>query len=142
MTNKPELRGKRITVIGLGIEGEDLARFFAGHGAAVTVSDAKSREALGPRAESLEALGVRLSLGINDPTDVEGADMVFVSQGVPLSNPAVIAARAAGTPVESMTSLFFKWWPGPIAGITGSSGKTTTTSLTDAIFSAGNRRHV
>ena len=95
MTDKQELRGKRITVIGLGIEGEDLARYFAAHGALVTASDAKSREALGRRADALEAEGVRLSLGRNDPADVEGADMVCASQGVPLSNPAVAAAMRA-----------------------------------------------
>ncbi|HXH22017.1 MAG TPA: UDP-N-acetylmuramoyl-L-alanine--D-glutamate ligase [Dehalococcoidia bacterium] len=134
-------RGKKVTVIGLGIEGEDMVRFFAARGATVTASDAKTREALGARVEALERLGARLALGRNDPADVAGADLVCVSQGVPLSNPAVQAARAAGTPVESMTSLFMRWWPGPIAGITGSSGKTTTTSLVDAIFTAAGVPH-
>jgi UDP-N-acetylmuramoylalanine--D-glutamate ligase len=135
-------RGRKVTVIGLGIEGEDLARFFAARGATVTASDAKPREALGARAGDLERLGVRLSLGGNDPADVAGADLVCVSQGVPLTNAAVRAAREAGTPVESMTSLFMRWWPGPIAGITGSSGKTTTTSLVDAMFTAAGQPHV
>ncbi len=142
MTDEQDFKGKRVTVIGLGIEGEDLARYFAAHGARVTVSDAKSRQALGARAAALEAAGVRLSLGRNDPADATGADLVCVSQGVPLSNPAVVAAREAGRPLESMTSLFFQWWPGPIAGITGSCGKTTTTSLTDAVFTAAGRKHV
>jgi UDP-N-acetylmuramoylalanine--D-glutamate ligase len=138
----PDFAGKRVTIIGLGIEGDDLARYFAATGAHVTVSDAKTREALGTRVAVLEAAGVSLSLGANDPAAVRSADLVCVSQGVPLSNPAVRAAREAGTPVESMTSLFLKWWPGPTCGITGSSGKTTTTSLTDAIFSAAGRDHV
>jgi UDP-N-acetylmuramoylalanine--D-glutamate ligase len=138
----PDFAGKNVTVIGLGIEGEDLARYFAAAGARVTVSDAKTREALGERAQALEAAGVALSLGANDPTAVRDADLVCVSQGVPLSNPAVAAARDAGRPVESMTSLFLQWWPGPTCGITGSSGKTTTTSLVDAIFSAAGRKHV
>lgn len=131
-----------MTVIGLGVEGEDLARYFAAQGARVTASDAKDRSALGARADSLEAAGVRLSLGRNDPADAVDADLVCVSQGVQLSNPAVQAALDAGRRVESMTSLFFEWWPGPIAGITGSSGKTTTTSLADAVFSSAGRRHV
>lgn len=135
-------QGKKVTVIGLGIEGEDLACYFAGRGAAVTASDAKTREALGKRADDMERAGILLSLGRNDPVDVLDADLVCVSQGVPLSNPAVVAARAAGKPLESMTSLFLEWWPGPVAGITGSSGKTTTTSLTDAIFTAAGRKHV
>jgi UDP-N-acetylmuramoylalanine--D-glutamate ligase len=132
-------RGARIVIIGLGIEGEDMARYFAGHGARVTVSaiDAQAR-----RVQALSALGVRISLGANDPRDVEGADLVCVSQGVPLNNPAVERARISGIPVESMTSLFFERYPGQLVGITGSSGKTTTTSLVDSIFTAANREHV
>ncbi|MPZ49930.1 MAG: UDP-N-acetylmuramoyl-L-alanine--D-glutamate ligase [Dehalococcoidia bacterium] len=142
MTLNQDWQGKRITVIGLGIEGEDLARYFATHGASVTVSDMKPRAALAARAEALEALGVTLHLGANDPAYVANADIVCVSQSVPLTNPLVIEARRRGVPVESMTSLFLEMYPGPILGITGSSGKTTTTSLVDAIFTAANRGHV
>jgi UDP-N-acetylmuramoylalanine--D-glutamate ligase len=85
---------------------------------------------------------VTFRVGENSPEDVAGADLVCVSQGVPLGIPAVTAAREAGTPVRSMTSLFFDAYPGPIVGITGSSGKTTTTSLVDAIFTAAGRPHV
>ena len=135
-------QGKRVTVIGLGIEGEDLARYFAGQGATVTVSDAKGAEALAKRVAALEGLGVRLALGGNDPADVVGADLVCVSQGVPLSNAAVVAARERGVRLASMTGLFLDLFPGPVVGVTGSSGKTTTTSLLDAIFTAAGRRHV
>jgi UDP-N-acetylmuramoylalanine--D-glutamate ligase len=132
-------RGKRIVVIGLGIEGEDIARYFVRHGARVSVSTV---DAVARRVEALSALGVRIFLGANDPSDVEGADMVCVSQGVPLDNPAVQAARSQGISIESMASLFFDNYSGPIVGITGSSGKTTTTSLVDAIFTASGRDHV
>jgi UDP-N-acetylmuramoylalanine--D-glutamate ligase len=132
-------RGKKIVIIGLGIEGEDMARYFAGHGAQVSVStiDAQAR-----RVQAMGALGVRVFLGGNDPRDVEDADMVCVSQGVPLNNVAVERARISGIPVESMSSLFFDRYPGPLIGITGSSGKTTTTSLVDAVFTAAGRKHV
>jgi UDP-N-acetylmuramoylalanine--D-glutamate ligase len=138
MTTQP-WRDMRIVIIGLGIEGEDMARYFVSHGARVTVSaiDAQTR-----RVEAMRALGVRVYLGANDPRHVEGADMVCVSQGVPLDNPAVERARISGIAVESMTSLFFERYPGPMIGITGSSGKTTTTSLVDAIFTAAGREHV
>ncbi len=142
ITRVNEWRGKKVAVVGLGIEGEDLARYFAQHGASVAVSDRKPREALGTRADVLEALGVRLRLGGNDPAHVSGADLVCVSQGVPLDNPAVAAAREQGISVESMTSLFLDRYPGPVLGITGSSGKTTTTSLVDAIFRAAGRDHL
>ena len=132
-------RDKKIVIIGLGIEGEDMARYFVSHGARVSVStiDAQAR-----RVQAMSALGVRVFLGANDPRDVEGADMVCVSQGVPLNNPAVERARISGIAVESMSSLFFDRYPGPLIGITGSSGKTTTTSLVDAIFTAAGREHV
>ncbi len=132
-------RGMRIVILGLGIEGEDMARYFVSHGARVSVSaiDAQAR-----RVQALSSLGVRISLGSNDPHDVEGADLVCVSQGVPLNNPAVQRAQISGIQVESMTSLFFERYPGQLVGITGSSGKTTTTSLVDAIFTAANREHV
>jgi UDP-N-acetylmuramoylalanine--D-glutamate ligase len=135
-------QGKRVTVIGLGIEGEDLATYFAIHGAVVRASDRKDRAALAGRADTLERFGVHLHLGSNDPADVADADLVCVSQGVPLSNPAVVAAKERGIPVKSMTSLFLDLWPGPVLGITGSSGKTTTTTLVDAIFTAAKRDHV
>jgi UDP-N-acetylmuramoylalanine--D-glutamate ligase len=135
----PNWRGKRVTVIGLGIEGEDMARYFVRHGARVTVS---AVDAVARRVEALSALGVRILLGSNEPSDVEGADLVCVSQGVPLGNPAVVAARSFRIPVESMTSIFFDYYPGPIVGITGSSGKTTTTSLVDAVFTVAGRAHV
>ncbi len=141
MTNQ-EWQGKRIVVIGLGIEGEDLARYFAEHGASVAVSDNKGPEALVQRVRSLTPLGVDFRLGGNDPSDVQGADLVCVSQGVPLNNPAVVAAREAGIPIDSMTSFFLERYPGPVAGITGSSGKTTTTSLVDSIFTVAGRKHV
>src|SRR6266540_6277775 len=135
--------GKKVTVIGgLVIEGLDLSRYFARHGAAITVSDRRPAETVKDRIAALAGLSVTLSLGSNDPAAVEGADLVCVSQGVPLSNPAVAAALERGIPVTSMTKLFLESFPGPVVGITGSSGKTTTTSLVDAIFSAAQRDHV
>ena len=134
--------GKRITVLGLGIEGTDLVRYLANQGAVVTVSDVKSPEALASRIKALDGLPVRFSLGEHRVEDVVSADMVFVSQGIPLSLPAIEAAREQGVPVSSMTRLFLELCPGPTIGITGSSGKTTTTALVAAMFAAAGRRHV
>src|SRR5688500_11237691 len=136
MTDKQEWQGKRVTVIGLGIEGEDLARYFATRGAAVTVTDSKRQAALEQRIARLDSLGIHFALGRNHAADVIGADLIAVSQGVPQTNVAVVSAREAGIAVESMTSLFLDRFPGPVVGITGSSGKTTTTSLVDSIFTA------
>lgn len=127
---------KRVTVVGLGVEGVDTVRYLASRGAEVTVSDAKPRKRLEARVEEVSDLPVRLSLGRNDPRAVRGADAVFVSQGVPLDLPALDEARRGGVPVWSMFTLFMELCPGPIVGVTGSSGKTTTTALLGEMFRA------
>lgn len=131
-----------MTVLGLGIEGVDLVRFLVAHGAEVIASDAKPADRLRAALDRLEGLPVRYRLGANRPEDVVGADFLFVSQSVPLDNPAVEEARRRGIPVSSMTRLFMELCPAPIVGITGSSGKTTTTSLVGAMFAAAGRPHV
>ncbi len=136
------LVGKRVTVLGLGIEGVDVVRYLASHGASVTVSDTKPPEALARRIQELEGLPVTFSLGENRVEEAASADMLFVSQGVPLTLPAVEAARERGVPISSMTRLFLELCPGPVIGITGSSGKTTTTSLVGEMFAAAGRKHV
>jgi UDP-N-acetylmuramoylalanine--D-glutamate ligase len=141
MTAYPDFRGKKVTVVGLGIEGLDLVRYLAAQGAEVTASDAKTPDRLGPRLRELDGVPVRLSLGQNAPADTVSADVVFVSQGVPLDIPALRAAREKGVPISSMTGLFLELCPGPVVGITGSSGKTTTTSLLGAMFAATGRPH-
>jgi UDP-N-acetylmuramoylalanine--D-glutamate ligase len=143
MTGDQEfLVGKRVTVLGLGIEGVDLARYLAAHGASVTVSDSRPAEALASRIRQLEDLPVRFSLGENRVEDATSADLLFVSQGVPLNLPAVKAARKHGVPISSMTRLFFERCAGVTVGITGSSGKSTTTALVGDMFAASGRRSV
>ena len=130
---------KRVTVVGLGIEGVDLARYLSRRGAFVTVSDSKPREKLAQRAAEADALGVRLALGSNRPGDIAEAEALFVSQGVPLDLPGVQTARQHGVPTYSMTGLFMELCSGPICGITGSSGKTTTTLLVGEMFATDER---
>jgi UDP-N-acetylmuramoylalanine--D-glutamate ligase len=142
MTDSPNFEGARVTVIGLGIEGVDLVRFFAARGARVTVSDARSAEALAANLESIAATGAVLSLGANRPEDATGADYVYASQGVPQELPALVAAREAGVPISSMTALFLQLCPAPVAAVTGSSGKTTTTALVGAMLEAAGADHV
>lgn len=142
MTLNPDFRNMKVTVVGLGIEGVDLARFLVGRGASVTVSDARSAGSLAHRLTELDGLPVRFSLGRNDPTDTISADLVFVSQGVPLDLLAVTVAQERGVPISSMMRLFLELCPGPVVGITGSSGKTTTTSLVGAIMQAAEKPHV
>jgi UDP-N-acetylmuramoylalanine--D-glutamate ligase len=134
-----ELEDKAVGIVGLGIEGVDLARFLCRQHAHVTISDAKNAEQLAERLAEVSDLPVHLSLGSNQSDDLDEVDMVFVSQGVPLELPGLSALRAKGTPLLSMTGLFMELCPGPIVGITGSSGKTTTTALVAAMFEADER---
>src|SRR3972149_4099033 len=127
---------KRVTVVGLGVEGVDTVRYLASRGAEVTVSDAKPRERLADRVRQVADLRVHLSLGENDPVAVRDADAVFLSQGVPLDLPGLDEARGQGVPVWSMLTLFMELCPGPVVGSPGSSGKTTTTTLVGEMFRA------
>jgi UDP-N-acetylmuramoylalanine--D-glutamate ligase len=121
--------GKRVLVLGLAREGVSLARFLRREGATVTATDNADRSALPAQLSSLDESQVRIVLGGVHPELVSEADAVFVSPGVPETNAVYIEASRRGTPVGSMTTLFFDLCPGSIVGITGSSGKTTTTGL-------------
>ncbi len=133
-------KDKKITIIGFGIEGTALARYLASKGALVTISDAKSAESLAPNIQKVQDLPIKFSLGANRAEDVVGADMVFVSQGVPLDIPVVWAAREHGIPINSMTNLFMELCPGAVVGITGSAGKSTATALMGEALKAGGRK--
>ena len=130
-----DLKGKCATVVGLGIEGADVVSYLVSRGVRVTVSDAKPRERLAERLAGLAGMPVEYSLGANDPATAD-TDVLFVSQGVPDTNPVVAAGRDRGIPISSMMHSFLRLCPGRVVGITGSSGKTTTTTLTAAIFEA------
>lgn len=134
-----DFANKRVTVVGLGIEGVDLARYLSRRGALVTVSDSKPREKLGERLHEVDSMGLRFALGSNRASDIADAEAVFISQGVPLDLPGVGRARERGVPIYSMMGLFMDLCPGPIVGITGSSGKTTTTALVGEMFEADER---
>ncbi len=142
MIRIPNLQGARVTVVGLGIEGIDLVRYLTAEGAEVTVSDARPAEQLVDPLAAVAGCEPRLSLGENRIEDTEHADAVFVSQAVPTDLPALRAARRADVPISSMSQLFLERCPAPVAGITGSSGKTTTTALAGAMLEAAELDHV
>lgn len=131
--------GKRVTVMGLGLLGRGVndARFLAGLGAELTVTDLKSAEEL---AESLAALapfpGIRFVLGEHRLEDFRDADLVLKAAGVPLDSPFLAEARAHGVPVEMDEALFAKLSEAAIVGVTGTRGKTTTTLLLQAMLEA------
>jgi len=135
--------GKRVTVVGLAREGVSLVRFLAGVGARVTANDRADRDALARTISSLDGLPVEFVLGGHPMELYLDSDCVFVSPGVPLQMEALARARGQGVPFSSETQLFFELCRGRLVGITGSSGKTTTTTLVgEMIRTAGYRVHV
>ncbi len=130
---RQDWQGKKVAVIGLGISNAALIRFLKDAGAEISARDQKTREQLGDRGTELQALGVELVLGPGYLDGLERFDAVVVSPGVPKSLPELQAA-ARREPLESEISLFFRYCQAPIYGITGSSGKTTTTSLVGEIL--------
>lgn len=139
---RKNLRGARVTVVGLGIEGVDLVRFLTSEGARVTVSDSRRPEVIQPALNSIAACAPALSLGDTTHAAVTDADAVFVSQSIDWHLPVLEDARARGVEVSSMARLFLELCPAPVAGITGSSGKTTTTALVGAMLEAAELKHV
>jgi UDP-N-acetylmuramoylalanine--D-glutamate ligase len=137
-SDETDFKGKRVTVIGAAREGTALARFLAETGAKVTLTDVKTQDAL-PHLESIRDLSVRLVLG-GHPDSILEADTIFVSPGVPLELPVLDEARRRGIPLSSETRLFFRLCPAPIIGITGSSGKTTTTAMVGEMLRASGHR--
>lgn len=136
------LRGRRVGVVGLGREGVDLAQFLVRCGAEVVVSDRQPVEALGERVEAVRDLPVRLLLGDQRESDLLDCDEIFVSPGVPVGAPVVAVPSEAGVPISSATQLLLELYPGPTAAITGSSGKTTTTSMVASILTAAGVRAI
>jgi len=129
-----DFEGKRVLVVGLARTGEVVSLFAAGYGASVTATDIRSENELAASAEKLRARGVRLELGGHPPEILAGQDLVVVSPGVPVNSPLLVAARSAAIPVWSEIELAWRFLRGKLVAITGSNGKTTTTSLTGHIL--------
>lgn len=131
------LRGKRVYFLGIGISHKQLIPRFAAAGARVTLCDKKSRAQLGEVATEMDALGVSLRLGADYLGDLENADVIFRSPGIDYTKPEIQAAVAAGADVTSEIETFFSLCPAKTIGVTGSDGKTTTTTLIAKILEAG-----
>lgn len=120
--------------MGLGREGLSLVRYLARQGFRVVAVDRKGPAELKPALQALADLPVELVLGRNRAEDLAPADVVFLSPGVPLDAPWVVGLRAAGRRVSSLTDLFLRECPAPTVGVTGSCGKSTTTTLIGRIL--------
>ena len=129
-----ELKGKRALVVGLGRSGVASAFFLQDRGAKVTVSDAKSEAQLQNEITALLDRGVSIETGRHGERTFRDQDLIVVSPGVPSDQPQLQQARALGIPVIGEVELAFRFLEGKVIAITGSNGKTTTTTLVGEIL--------
>ncbi len=132
-----ELKDKRVLVVGLGKSGVASALFLKAQGARVTVSDTKTGDELHNEIPVLLDHGITVETGGHGERTFRGQDLIVVSPGVPVDAPPLLQARSAGGEVIGEVELAAQFLPGPIVAITGSNGKTTTTTLTGEILTAG-----
>jgi UDP-N-acetylmuramoylalanine--D-glutamate ligase len=132
-----DLANKRVLVVGLGKSGVASALFLQARGAKVTVSDAKPQDQLGEEIPVLLDHGIVVETGGHGERTFRGQDLIVVSPGVPVDSPSLVQARALGEPVIGEIELASQFLPKNIVAITGSNGKTTTTTLAGEIIAAG-----
>jgi UDP-N-acetylmuramoylalanine--D-glutamate ligase len=128
------VQGRRVTVVGAARSGIAAAELLVRRGAIVTVTDVRDDV---EHADALRAGGVKLELGGHAEGTLAGADLVVLSPGVPLDQPAIADARRAGVPVIGELELASRWLRGRIVAITGTKGKSTTTTLAGRMLEAG-----
>src|SRR3989344_2124988 len=138
-------KGKKITMLGLGLlgRGVNVAKFLAELGAELTITDLKSKEALATSLKQLKKFkNIRYVLGKHELKDFKNCDMVIKSAGVPLDSPFIAEAKKNKIPVEMDASLFARFTPATIVGVTGTRGKSTVTHLLEHILTRAYPKHV
>ena len=125
---KYNVAGKNITVIGIGISNLPLIKYLVSLGANVTACDRRSAEDLGENYTELEKLGVKFNLGDGYLNNLSG-DMIFKTPGMRYDVPELLKAKENGSIITSEMEVFFEVCPSHIIAVTGSDGKTTTTTL-------------
>ncbi len=136
------LHGKRVAVCGIGNNNTPVVRQFLQYGAVVTACDRRTREQLGETAAALEEAGASLRLGDGylSALETDGADLILRTPGMKPYLPEFEEARRRGTPVTSEMELFLALCPAPVTAVTGSDGKTTTTTVIASLLEAAGRR--
>ena len=122
------LKGKRVAVVGIGVSNRPLIGMLASAGIDVTACDKITRQALGQAGDTLENLGAKLRLGEGYLDDLD-QDIIFRSPGIRPDIPAFEKAKERGSAITSEMEVFFDVCPCPIIAVTGSDGKTTTTTI-------------
>ena len=136
------IKGKRVAVIGIGVSNTPLIKTLLGAGIDVTACDKAPRENFGPLAEELEGLGATLCLGETYLDNLD-QDIIFRSPGIRPDIPPFLAAMEKGSVLTSEMEVFFEVCPCKIIAVTGSDGKTTTTTLiSEMLKNAGYTVHL
>jgi UDP-N-acetylmuramoylalanine--D-glutamate ligase len=134
MPGSVELKNKRVLVVGLARTGMAVSLFCAARGAVVTATDSRGENEIGTELASLQAARVRLEVGGHVEQTFLEQDLIIPSPGVPADAALLQAARAKGVAIWSEIELAYRFSQGRLIGITGSNGKTTTTSLVEHIL--------
>lgn len=135
-----DLEGKKVLVIGLAHTGSECARFLARRGARVVVSDVRPADELKPAMEALAGVPIDYRLGGEDVSWLAGVDCVIPSPGVAMENPLLRQAATLQVPVLSEIELACRFFPAPFVGITGTNGKSTTTTLVGEMLRASGQK--
>src|SRR3984893_13908389 len=131
-----ELKNKRVLVVGLGKSGIAAAHFLREQGARVTVSDSRDAVALAEEIPALLDAGIMVETGGHGLLTFRRSDLIVVSPGVPMDTPELKQVIAFGLPVIGELELASRYLKGKVVAITGSNGKTTTTTLVGEILKA------
>jgi len=133
-----------VTILGGARQGQAAARWLSCHGASVIVNDQRTPEQMAAARSALADISVTWVLGSHPVNTLDSTDIVCLSGGVPLDNPIVVEALKRSIPLTNDTQVFMENVPCKTIGITGSAGKTTTTSLVGQMAKAacGNKAHV
>jgi UDP-N-acetylmuramoylalanine--D-glutamate ligase len=132
-----DLRDKRVTVAGLGRFGGgiEVSRWIIGQGAHVLVTDRDPAEKLADSVAKLQGLPIEFRLGEHRESDFTGCDLVVTSPAIPPTNPYLAAAARTGVPISTEIRLFIERCPATIVGVTGTKGKSTTSTLLHRMLS-------
>lgn len=126
---KDFIKDKKVAVVGIGISNIPLIHFLHKLGAKITAFDKKEENELGEVGREFKNKGISLDLGVNYLDNLTGFDVVFKTPSMRIDNPALVKAKGEGAYITSEIEEFVKYCPAKVFGVTGSDGKTTTTTL-------------
>jgi UDP-N-acetylmuramoylalanine--D-glutamate ligase len=135
-----DLKGKKVLVVGLGRTGVACARFLKERGAEVTISEVKPENQVQEELKGIEGYRVKVETGGHRKESFLNSDLIVVSPGVPLNIPPLEKAKEKGREIMSEIELAYRFCDRPIIAVTGTNGKSTTTSLLGEIFTTSGKR--